>query len=168
VESVKIENLLIKSLFLTCIIFSPFIFTKSKFKELLIVFFSKGVLSIVLDTYVVNSNRVQYPIRPFPKIFSTNILFDLLFFPMLSILWVRQSYHDSLPQILLKSLTWSVPMSLLQWFMEKSTNLFKWKKWSIFHTFSSVSFTLLSIRALVGIIKKIFPEESVSEQHVID
>ncbi|WP_346764163.1 CBO0543 family protein [Bacillus sp. N1-1] len=118
-------------------------------------FFSKAVLSTLVDTYVVRTKRLEYPIRPFPKIFKTNVIFNTLFFPLLSVVWVKQSYNDNLPKILLKSLTWSVPMSLAQWYLEKNSRLFKWKKWSPLHTFLSVSFTLFSIRGLVGLLKKL-------------
>ncbi|MFP7736457.1 CBO0543 family protein [Priestia aryabhattai] len=101
----------------------------------------------------INAKRIIYFV--FPKIFSTNIIFDVLFFPLLSMAWVRQSYNDNIPKILLKSLTWSVPMSLSQWYLERNSKLFKWKKWSPFHTFGSVSFTLLTIRALAGLVKKV-------------
>jgi hypothetical protein len=56
---------------------------------------------------------------------------------------------------LLKSLIFSVPMSIGQWYMEKNTRLFKWKKWTPFHTFGSVNFTLFTIRGLVGLLKKL-------------
>ncbi|MCA1321052.1 hypothetical protein LC085_14105 [Bacillus tianshenii] len=157
------ERLMIRGLFLLCVSLFPFAVKTPKYKEMLIVFFSKGVLSILLDTYVVNTGRVKYPIRPMPKIFSTNILYDLFFFPILSIFWVRQTYHDKIPYILLKSLTWSVPMSILQWFMEKKTDLFEWKKWSILHTFASVNFTLFTIRALVGLVKKFSKHSSLEK-----
>ncbi|MEG8980110.1 hypothetical protein U8Y98_25715 [Priestia megaterium] len=45
-------------------------------------------------------------------------------------------------------------MSISQWYLERNSNLFKWKKWTIFHTFASVSFTLLTIRGLAGLVKK--------------
>ncbi len=45
-------------------------------------------------------------------------------------------------------------MSIAQWYMEKRTRLFKWKKWSVFHTFASVSFTLFTIRALADLVKR--------------
>lgn len=98
-------------------------------RENLVIFFSKGVIATLLDAYVVGTNKVEYPVRPFPRIFKTNIVYDMLFFPLLSVVWVKLSYHDKLPKILLKSLIFSVPMSLGQWFFEKDTNLFKWKKW---------------------------------------
>ncbi|MGG1674307.1 CBO0543 family protein [Neobacillus sp. NRS-1170] len=92
------------------------------------------------------TKRVEYPVRPLPKIFKTNIVYDILFFPILSVIWVKISYNDNFGKILLKSLIFSVPMSVGQWFMEKNTRLFKWNKWSPFHTFASVNFTLFTIR----------------------
>jgi hypothetical protein len=46
-------------------------------------------------------------------------------------------------------------MSIGQWYFEKNTKLFKWKKWTPFHTFGSVNFTLFTIRGLVGFLKKL-------------
>ena len=54
----------------------------------------------------------------------------------------------------MKSLLFSVPMSIGQWYFEKNSRLFKWKKWTPFHTFASVNFTLFTIRGFVGLIKK--------------
>ncbi|GIN38277.1 CBO0543 family protein [Heyndrickxia oleronia] len=122
-------------------------------RENLVIFFSKGVLATLIDAYVVGTKRIEYPVRPFPKIFKTNIVYDILFFPLLSVIWVKLSYNDNFWKILLKSLLFSVPMSLGQWYLQKYSKLFKWKKWSPFHTFGSVSFTLFTIRGLVGFIK---------------
>lgn len=149
------EKKLLNLLTTTCTIVVPFLFTGKNMRENLVVFFSKGVIATLLDAYVVGKNKVEYPVRPFPKIFKTNIVYDMLFFPLLSVVWVKLSYHDKLPKILLKSLLFSVPMSLGQWFFEKNTSLFKWKKWSPLHTFVSVNFTLFLIRGLVGLIKKL-------------
>jgi hypothetical protein len=124
-------------------------------RENLVIFFSKGVISTLIDAYVVGKKRVEYPVRPFPKIFTTNIIYDTLFFPILSVIWVRISYNDKFWKILLKSLIFSVPMSVGQWYMEKNTRLFKWKKWTPFHTFGFVNLTLFIIRGFVGLLKKL-------------
>ncbi len=149
------EKKLLKLLTTICTISIPFLFFGRNMRENLVIFFSKGVIATLLDAYVVGTNKLEYPVRPFPKIFKTNIVYDMLFFPLLSVIWVKLSYHDKLPKILLKSLIFSVPMSLGQWFFEKNTSLFKWKRWSPFHTFVSVNFTLFLIRGLVGLIKKL-------------
>lgn len=136
-----------------CILSVPFLFKGKKMRETLVIFFSKGVLATLVDAYVVGTKRVEYPVRPFSRIFKTNVIYDILFFPLLSVIWVKMSYNDNLGNILLKSLLFSVPMSIAQWFFERNTRLFKWRKWSIFHTFGSVNFTLFTIRGFVGFIK---------------
>lgn len=124
-------------------------------RENLVIFFSKGVIATLIDAYVVSTKKVEYPVRPLPKIFKTNLIYDILFFPLLSVIWVKISYNDRLSNILMKSLIFSVPMSLGQWYLEKNTRLFKWKKWSPLHTFGSVNFTLFIIRGFVGLLKKL-------------
>ncbi|PEQ84247.1 hypothetical protein CN481_23055 [Bacillus sp. AFS006103] len=147
------EKKLLNLLTALCVISLPFLFKGSKMRESLVIFFSKGVLATLVDAYVVGTKRVEYPVRPFAKIFKTNIIYDILFFPLLSVVWIKISYNDKFWNILLKSLLFSVPMSVGQWYMEKNTKLFKWKKWTALHTFGSVNFTLFTIRGFVGLIK---------------
>jgi hypothetical protein len=149
------EKKLLNLLTALCLVSLPFLFKGSKMRENLVIFFSKGVLASLIDEYVVGSKRLEYPVRPFPKKFKTNIIYTILFFPLLSVVWVKLTYHDKLSKILLKSLLFSVPMSIGQWYMEKNSRLFKWKKWTAFHTFGSVNFTLFTIRGLVGLLKKL-------------
>jgi hypothetical protein len=158
------EKRLLNLLTALCIASFPFLFKGTKMRENLVVFFSKGVIATLIDAYVVGNKKIDYPVRPFPKIFKTNIIYDMLFFPILSVIWVKLSYNDNLGKILLKSLIFSVPMSIGQWYFEKNSRLFKWKKWTPFHTFGSVNFTLFIIRGLVGLLKKL--DKIKGNQHI--
>ncbi|MBT2698950.1 hypothetical protein J7E79_16255 [Bacillus sp. ISL-40] len=149
------EKKLLNLLTALCVVSFPFLFKGSKMRENLVIFFSKGVIATLIDVFVVGTKRLEYPVRPFPKIFKTNIIYDLLFFPLLSVIWVKLTYNDHLGKILFKSLLFSVPMSIGQWYFEKNSKLFKWEKWTIFHTFTSVNFTLFTIRGFVGLLKKL-------------
>lgn len=82
------EKKLLKLLTTICTISIPFLFFGRNMRENLVIFFSKGVIATLLDAYVVGTNKVEYPVRPFPKIFKTNIVYDMLFFPLLSVIWV--------------------------------------------------------------------------------
>jgi hypothetical protein len=157
------EKKLLNLLNLLCIVSLPFLFKGSKVRENLLIFFAKGVIATLIDAYVVGKKQVEYPVRPFPKIFQTNIIYDVLFFPILSVIWVKITYNDNFCKQLLKSLIFSVPMSFGQWYFEKNSRLFKWKKWSPLHTFGSVNFTLFAIRGLVGLVKKL--DELKQNQH---
>jgi hypothetical protein len=161
------EKRLLNLLTALCVVSLPFLFKGSKMRESLVIFFSKGVLATLVDAYVVGTKRVEYPVRPFTKIFKTNIIYDILFFPLLSVIWVKITYNDEIWKMLLKSLLFSVPMSVGQWYMEKNTKLFKWKKWTALHTFGSVNFTLFTIRGFVGLIKlldKFKRKQSITEK----
>ncbi|KYD11261.1 hypothetical protein B5V88_06160 [Heyndrickxia sporothermodurans] len=158
------EKKLLNLLTVLCLVSLPFLFKGTKMRENLLIFFSKGVLATLVDAYVVGTKKVEYPARPFRKIFKTNIIYDMLFFPILSVIWVKLSYNDDLWKILLKSLLFSVPMSIGQWYFERNSRLFKWKKWSPFHTFGSVSFTLFTIRGFVGLIKEL---DKIKDNHNI-
>ncbi|MEH7505908.1 CBO0543 family protein [Neobacillus drentensis] len=149
------EKKLLNLLTVLCVVSLPFLFKGSKMRENLVIFFSKGVIATLIDAYVVGTKKLEYPVRPFPKIFKTNIIYDMLFFPLLSVIWVKLSYNDHFGKILLKSFIFSVPMSIAQWYFEKNSRLFKWKKWTAFHTFGSVNFTLFLIRGLVGLLKQL-------------
>jgi hypothetical protein len=149
------EKKLLNLLTALCIASLPFLFKGSKMRENLVIFFSKGVIATLIDAYVVGTKRLEYPVRPFPNIFKTNIIYDILFFPLLSVVWVKMSYNDKLSKIILKSLLFSIPMSIGQWYFEKNSRLFKWKKWTPIHTFGSVNFTLFTIRGFVGLLKKL-------------
>lgn len=152
------ERLLQRLMLIACIVSIPFLFRKPKLNVWITTFFMKGVLSSLIDTIVVKTGRVSYPTRPIPKIFKINILFDYLFFPLLSVLWVRWSYKVKPSTMILQSLCFSVPMSIGQWWFEKRGMLFKWNNWSILHTFAFVNLTLWTVRGFIGLLKKLEPK----------
>jgi hypothetical protein len=159
-----VEKLLLRALFVSSLAAAPFILKRNNLLMLLIVFFSKGVLSVTIDSFFIKKGMISYPVRPFPQIFDTNILYDLLFYPLLSVIWVRYTYHSKPLEMVTRSLYLSVPMSILQWFLEKKTKLFKWKAWSVLHSFAAINFTLFTIRGLVGIIKRVISHPAYLQQ----
>ncbi|CAG7650165.1 CBO0543 family protein [Paenibacillus allorhizosphaerae] len=149
------ERILIRMLFVSCLAAAPFILKRKNLPMYLTIFFAKGILSSAVDSIFIKRNKIEYPVRPFPKIFDTNILYDLLFYPLLSVVWVRWTDRSKPLGMILKSLCFSVPMSVAQWIMEKRTKLFKWRSWSVLQTFAYINFTLFAIRALAGGVRKL-------------
>ncbi|UKS29739.1 hypothetical protein LOZ80_12730 [Paenibacillus sp. HWE-109] len=154
------EKWLIRTLFVSSMASMPFILKRKNLLMYLTIFFAKGVLSTSMDSYFIKRNRISYPVRPFSKTFDTNVLYDLLFYPLLSVIWVRYTYHSKPRELIIRSLYFSVPMSLLQWALEKKTKLFNWKSWSVFHTFASINFTLFTIRGFVGLVRRMMPTQA--------
>ncbi|WP_216628041.1 CBO0543 family protein [Paenibacillus germinis] len=152
------EKILLRILFASSLAAAPFILKRKNLLMYLTVFFSKCVLSSSIDSFFIKKGKISYPVRPFAKVFDTNILYDLLFYPLLSVIWVRSTYQSKPVELLTRSLYFSGPMTLLQWFLERKTDLFRWKSWSVVHTFASINFTLFTIRGFVGLLKRITPE----------
>ncbi|MGO4275074.1 CBO0543 family protein [Paenibacillus sp. TAF58] len=152
------EKILLRILFVSSLAAVPFILKRKNLLMFLTVFFTKCVLSSSLDSYFIKKGKISYPVRPLAKIFDTNILYDLLFYPLLSVVWVRWTYHSKPTELIARSLFFSGPMTLLQWFLERKTDLFRWKSWTALHSFASINFTLFAIRGFVGLLKKITPE----------
>ncbi|WP_246362983.1 CBO0543 family protein [Paenibacillus alba] len=148
-----VEKILLRMLFMGSVAAAPFILKRKNLLMNLTIFFAKGVLSTAMDSYFIKRKRIAYPVRPFPKTFDTNVLYDLLFYPLLSVIWVRWTYQSKPLEMITRSLYFSVPMSILQWALEKKTRLFKWNSWTILHTFASINFTLFTIRGFVGLVR---------------
>jgi hypothetical protein len=154
------ERLILRMLFLSCLASIPFVFKRKNLMMHLLIFFAKGVLLTSFDSIFIKRKKIAYPIRPFAKVFDTNILFDLLFFPLLSVIWVRSTYNTKPIVTVLRSLWFSVPMSILQYFIEKKTKLFKWNDWTILDTFLSINFTLFLTRGCVGLLRKVIGQKN--------
>lgn len=155
------EKILLRILFVSSLAAAPFVLKRNNLLMYLTVFFTKCVLSSSLDSYFIKKGKISYPVRPFSKVFDTNILYDLLFYPLLSVVWVRSTYQSKPLELITRSLFFSAPMTLLQWFLERKTDLFRWKSWTALHTFASINFTLFMIRGFVGLLKRITPEINV-------
>ncbi|MDF2962248.1 MAG: hypothetical protein K0S39_3983 [Paenibacillus sp.] len=160
------ERLLLRILTVSSLAAVPFVFKRKNFLMYLTVFFAKGVLSTLLDSYFIKGKKIEYPIRPFSRFFDSNILYDLLFYPLLSVIWVRWTYNTKLYVTILRSLYFSVPMSIAQWALEKKTALFKWKSWSVLHTFISINSTLFLIRGMVGLIRMFLQENKPTDTSI--
>ncbi|KQX53887.1 MULTISPECIES: CBO0543 family protein [unclassified Paenibacillus] len=160
------EKFLLKSLFVISLSAAPFILKRKNLLLYLVVFFSKCVLSTSLDSYFIKKGKISYPVRPLPKIFDTNILYDLMFFPLLSVVWVRWSYQSKPLELVIKSLIFTVPLAFGQYILEKKTKLFNWKSWTIFHTFLCCNITLFTVRGLVGLLKQVLPENQLTEVNI--
>lgn len=124
-------------------------------KDWLIVFFLKGVLSSLINTIAVASKRLEYPVRLFPRLFKTSVIFDYLLFPLACVWFNQTTCSSKLRGIFMQAFfAYSLPMALLEYWIVKTTKLIKYKKWSSLHTYFSLSFTFLFVRGFIGLVRK--------------
>lgn len=130
-----------------------YVFSKPPVKDWIIVFFLKGFISILFDTYFVSKGMLSYPDRFLPGIFRTAILFDILAYPLLCVLYNQTSYKSRLSGIFLQAVLYSIPPTLFEWWAAKNTQLVKFHSWNWYHSFLFFLATFLAVRGLTALIR---------------
>ncbi|MEH6983513.1 CBO0543 family protein, partial [Priestia megaterium] len=88
-KSKKLERRFLKCITVIFLGSLPFVLKKTPVKDSLLVLFMNGYTNAIVDRFLVNRRILQYPIRFIPKEFKSNVLFDFLCLPTVS-LWL---YH---------------------------------------------------------------------------
>lgn len=124
-------------------------------KDMLLVFFIKCFIASLLDDVVVKLGYVKYPTRFKPNLFRTSVLFDYLLFPVACMYYNLLTKDSNIIQSLIRLLYLTAPMTALELWLEKNTNLIKYKKsWNWKDTFWSLSASFLTVRGLMHIIRR--------------
>lgn len=150
----KFERNLLRSLFIFGIGAFFHLVRKPPIKDWLIVFFLKSYIATFLDNLLVRKGYLKYPVNLF-KTFDFSVLFSYIIFPVTCVYFNQQTQNSGLKGILLKSLIFSVPSAIAEHFLEKHTQLIKYKKsWNSYYSFISILATFLMTRGIMGLISK--------------
>jgi hypothetical protein len=125
-----------------------------KMNEWLIVFFLKSYIASILDTIISKKGYIVYPVNLF-KIFDISVLFSYLLFPLSCVYYNQLTRNSGIIGASLKALFFSVPMSVLEFWLERNTKLIRYKKgWNIATTFASMTGTFLLVRGLIALVRQ--------------
>lgn len=139
------------------LLFLPLIRKKPtrEMNEWLIVFFMKGFISSILDTVVYKMGFVKYPINLF-KFFNISVLFSYLLYPMSCVYFNQVTKNSNIAGILIKVLFFSIPMTIVELFLEKKTNLIKYcNGWNSVVSFITLTLTFLLVRGIMSFIRQL-------------
>lgn len=151
----QVETNLLKSLFVIGVISFFNLLRKPPMKDWLIIFLLKSYIASFLDNIIVKKGYLKYPVNLF-KIFDISVLFSYIIFPVTCIYFNQVTKNSSLFGILVKCLLFSIPSTIAEHFLEKKTNLIKYKKsWTSIHSFLSIALSFLVVRSLMTFISKV-------------
>ncbi|QGQ45351.1 CBO0543 family protein [Metabacillus sediminilitoris] len=151
-EKFVLKGLLIFSM----VIFLPLVRKKPihDMKDWLLVFFLKGYFSSFIDTFVVKKGFVKYPYNLF-KIFDISVVFNYLIFPLSCIYFNQLTKKSNLVGVISKVLLFSIPMTIIETWFERNTDLIKYKKsWNWKYSFLSINATFLFVRLIIQLVRK--------------
>lgn len=159
-----LERKILKSLWILGLMLFPTLF-KKPIKERWIVFLFNSLINVYLDNYLVNTKRLQYPVRVKNAGLFTkgSILYDNLLCPIVTV-WYCQATKNTkkVSEFLLKTFLYVLPQTVVEIVLEKYTNLIDYKNgWKWYHTFGAISLVKLMIRGFIGLINlKAIKEET--------
>ncbi|MFV8830085.1 CBO0543 family protein [Alkalihalobacterium sp. APHAB7] len=144
----------------------PFVFFRKKpLKDWVIVYFIVGFVSGIIDNILVTRGKLKYPVKKFKNYFLVSCTFDFVLCPLLNVIYNQATYKNNAWQSFLKLFLFITPMSLFETWLEKNTNLIKWKNgWKWYHTYISIFTKYLSVRIIMAIIRYF----SNLQQHVFE
>ncbi|NMD69323.1 hypothetical protein HHO41_03415 [Bacillus sp. DNRA2] len=151
----KTQYKLLKVAFLiNFVILIPLIFRKKPIKDWIIVYLFNAVTNEIIDKIVLRYRVVKYPIRLFPKVFKTHILFDLFIYPTFTIFYNQITYKDKLFPKMYKLLLITIPPFLIELCAERKTELIKWtKKWKWYYSFLSIIIKSFTTRMFIDLLR---------------
>lgn len=123
---------------------------KGDLKDWFLIYFIKTLVSTVIDGPVIKKKYLQYPHRYFPKLFDSNIVFLYILFPLSCVMYNQFTYKLKPIKTFLSVFLFSGPMTLIENWLEKNTNLVKYHKgWNSYITFGVLSFTFLLVKGCI-------------------
>jgi hypothetical protein len=119
-------------------------------KDWLLIFFMTGFFAVFLGVIVVEEHLIRYPVNLF-KHFQSSVLFEFLLFPVLCIYYSPATSHSGFWGIILKALVYSSVLSILEFFLEKYTDLIDYLHWEWYYTLVSVFLFMIIVRSIMGL-----------------
>lgn len=150
----KLEKFLLRILFVIGIGSFLNLLRKPPLKDWLIIFLLKSYIASILDNLLVKKGYLTYPVK-FLKTFDVSVIFSYLLFPVTCIYYNQVTKNSSITGIMVKCLLFSLPSAIAEHWIERKTNLIKYKKsWSSFYSFGSIAATFLIVRFTMMLIRK--------------
>ena len=155
------ERIVLRGAMILGVLFIPTLVRKPTAKLWFPFFLFNGILNLLIDSFLVGKKYLKYPKRLASKQFKTNIVYDLLICPYLSVWYCQSSYHSKFPGIIGKLLLFGIPQSTYEIWAARKTDLLKFNrlKWTWVHSLFAVFGVKITIRALLEIPKRVMFKE---------
>lgn len=124
---------------------------KGSVKDWFLIYFIKSLISTLIDGPIIKKKYVQYPLRYFPSLYSSNIIFLYVFFPLSCVMYNQFTYQMRPLKTIISVLLFSGPMAIVEGLLEKYTKLVKYQKgWNGWYSFGALTCTFWIVRSSIA------------------
>lgn len=149
------DNAILGVSFLLGIVLLILGFRHFPFKDGLLIFLLSGYIAVILGGLVVESGLIVYPVKLIPAShFQSSLLFELLLLPVICLWFYRLTQRYSLMGAIFMAFIFSGVLTLLEYGLEKQTDVIEYHMWTWKITLATVFLFLLMIRYVTVFIKK--------------
>ena len=122
---------------------------KSPVKEWLLFFLLTGYFSSVIGVIVVEEGLLTYPVNLFNRHFDSSLTYEYVLFPVLGIYYYQSTFRSGWIGYFVKAAIYSAIITIMEFFLEKYTDLIHYENWSWMYTFVSTMLLLVIIRVII-------------------
>ncbi|WP_134702649.1 CBO0543 family protein [Ammoniphilus sp. YIM 78166] len=116
------------------------------FRDWALVFFSTGYFSIFIAVIFVEEKSFAFPVRFLPEYFSTNVLYEFVFFPIICVLYNYTTFGSTIERAMGQAVLYSLLLTAAEFWFLKRTELIVYHRWNLMHTFISIIIFLIFTR----------------------
>jgi hypothetical protein len=127
---------------------------KPPIKDWILIFLLTSNISIIIGTFVVAKNMLEYPVRFLNKQFDSSLLFESLLLPVVCVYFYQTTYHSGYRGIVLQGLLYTSVLTMIEVLFEKYTDLVEYHTWTWMHTFIGVFLLMLFVRIIYAVDKR--------------
>jgi len=148
---ISLEEIIIIASAVATLLVLIFVIDWRYFRDWIVVFLYKCVLDFVWGSPAVSLHLLEYPIRLLPQYYDTSILFELWVFPTLCVWYNQVTRKQGLWPIIYYALIFSAGIVVIEYPLERYTELIKYLKWTWFTSFYTLTLTFLSSRTIIAL-----------------
>ncbi len=124
---------------------------KAPRKDWLLIYFITAYFAVFLGNLLVDYHLLKYPVTIF-KHLKGSVLFEFLLFPVICVYYYQTTYHSHISGVILQAVVYSGGLTLVEFFLEKYTNLIKYLQWEWYFTWISVFIFMIVVRSIMGLL----------------
>ena len=145
-----LEKNILKILVGLVLVITPISIIGKEYRKWLLCFFLNSYANTFVAPALASKGFLKYPVRLFPSIFKSSIIYDYFLCSTITIWYCRTTLKDNWIRAFWKVWLFAMPQAILEVFFERNTKLIKYGKgWTGIHSLITIAAAKFTIRTTV-------------------
>lgn len=161
------EKKILNSSLIIGLLLAPIIFFGKDYRKWIFAFLINSYANTFIAPILAYKHYLKYPVRFFPSIYKSSILYDYLICSLITSVYCKASFNDNFYKAFAKVWLFATPQALLERWFEKNTDLIKYSKgWTWIHSLITIALAKFSIRSIIHLCETKDKSDQLSDTEV--